>query len=118
TENTGSTETADKLKMSSTTFPKHKKVACVFPVVRCFAGLRRTLGSVILTTTAACNGTTSAQNVEQLPRDGDTYWPSTTWRSAAPAQVGLDAERLAGLVQQLRSNAIPGLHSLVIVRHG
>jgi CubicO group peptidase (beta-lactamase class C family) len=105
--------------MSSTTFPEHKKVASVFPVVRCFAGLRRTLGSVILATTAACNGTTSAQGpVEQLPRDGDTYWPSTTWRSAAPAQVGLDAERLAGLVQQIRSNAIPGLHSLVIVRHG
>jgi CubicO group peptidase (beta-lactamase class C family) len=67
----------------------------------------------------ACNGTTSAQGpVDQLPRDGDTYWPSSTWRSAAPAQVGLDTERLANLVQQLRTNAIAGMHALVIVRHG
>jgi CubicO group peptidase (beta-lactamase class C family) len=61
---------------------------------------------------------TSAQSTEQLPRDGATYWPSATWRTAAPGQVGLDAARLDALVQRLRSNAISGLHSLVIVRHG
>jgi CubicO group peptidase (beta-lactamase class C family) len=72
-----------------------------------------------LVTALACNGATSAQGpIEQVPRDGDTYWPSTTWRTAAPAQVGLDEDRLATLVQQLTSNAIPGLHSLIIVRHG
>jgi CubicO group peptidase (beta-lactamase class C family) len=32
--------------------------------------------------------------------------------------VGLDAQRLAALVQALRTNSIPGLHSLIVVRHG
>ena len=79
----------------------------------------RRLGIVGLATALACNGATSAQDVEQLPRDGATYWPSVTeWRRTEPAQVGLDGQRLAALVQSLRTNAIPSLHSLVIVRHG
>lgn len=121
TANTGSTENAGRPNLSSRTFPEHRKVSSVFPVspvVKCFAELRRALRNIVLATTVACNGTTSAQNVEQLPRDGATYWPSTEWRTAAPAQVGLDAQRLATLVQHLRTNAIPALHSLVIVRHG
>ena len=66
----------------------------------------------------ACNPATSAQFTEQLPRDGATYWPSASWRTAEPAQVGLDGARLEALVDRLRSDAIPGLHSLVVVRHG
>jgi CubicO group peptidase (beta-lactamase class C family) len=68
----------------------------------------------------ACQPPTGAQQpVGQLPRDGTSYWPNATeWRRANPAQVGLDANRLNNLVSRLRSNAIPGLHSLVIVRHG
>ena len=91
----------------------------VTSVLKSFSELGRSLRIVGLAATVACNGATSARGtVEQLPRDGDTYWPSTTWRTAAPAQVGLDADRLANVAEQLRSNAIPGLHSLVIVRHG
>ena len=66
----------------------------------------------------ACQPATSAQPVEQLPRDGATYWPGASWRTAAPAQVGLDGVRLNTLVDRLRSNAIPGLHSVIVVRHG
>ena len=66
----------------------------------------------------ACQPATSAQPIEPLPRDGATYWPGTAWRTAEPAQVGLDGHRLNALADRLSSNAIPGLHSLVVVRHG
>jgi CubicO group peptidase (beta-lactamase class C family) len=66
----------------------------------------------------ACQPATAAQGTEQFPRDGATYWPSAEWRQAEPAQVGLDAGRLSSLTTRLASNAIPGIHSLVIVRHG
>ena len=66
----------------------------------------------------SCQPATEAQGPPQLPRDGVAYWPSTEWRRAEPTQVGLDPARLSALVQRLESNAIPGLHSLVVVRHG
>lgn len=73
---------------------------------------------LVLAALLACQPATEAQELQQLPRDGATYWPSTEWRRAEPTQVGLDQDRLNALVSRLESNAIPGLHSLVIVRHG
>ena len=105
--------------MSNTDHASKFPVNPAYPVVNCFAELRRTLGILGATATLACNPATSAQSVEQLPRDGATYWPTATeWRSAEPEQVGLDAQRLAALVQSLRTNAIPGIHSLIVVRQG
>ncbi len=67
----------------------------------------------------ACQIATEAQQpVGQLARDGNAYWPSASWRRADPRQVGLDGSRLGALVESLRSNVIPGLHSLIVVRHG
>jgi CubicO group peptidase (beta-lactamase class C family) len=79
----------------------------------------RALGIVGIATILACNGATSAQRpVDQLPRDGATYWPAAEWRRADPEQVGLEAATLDALVERIRTNAIPQLHSLVVVRHG
>jgi CubicO group peptidase (beta-lactamase class C family) len=72
----------------------------------------------LLAAAVACNPATSAQSALQLPRDGAAYWPAESWRTAAPAQVGMDPARLNALVDRLTTNAIPGIHSLVIVRHG
>ena len=67
----------------------------------------------------ACQSASETQGpVEQLPRDGSTYWPAAEWRTAEPEQVGLDGARLRALVQRLKTNAIPQLHSLIVVRHG
>jgi hypothetical protein len=90
----------------------------VFPVFQCFPRIGHC--AVIAGFAFGCNPATSAQGPgEQLPRDGATYWPpATEWRRAEPAQVGLVAQRLAALVQALRTNSIPGLHSLIVVRHG
>lgn len=76
------------------------------------------LAALVVATVLACQPATEAQNVTQLPRDGASYWPDATWRTADPAEVGLDGARLGALVERLRSNAIPGLHSLIVVRHG
>ena len=93
--------------------------AFVISVLKSLSGPTRALGIIGLAGTLACNGTTSAQGVEQLPRDGATYWPTASeWRTAQPEQVGLDTQRIAALVQALRTNAIAGLHSLIVVRHG
>ena len=93
-------------------------------VSKSFAGLGRYPRSIdarralVLGVVLACQPATSAQSVEQLPRDGATYWPSASWRTAEPAQVGLDGDRLNALAARLSSNAIPGIHSLIVVRHG
>jgi CubicO group peptidase (beta-lactamase class C family) len=93
-------------------------VTSVPPVLKCFAGAWARVG--VVTVALACNTATSGQGPsQQLPRDGATYWPAATdWRRAEPGQVGLDATQVAALVQALRTNAIPGLHSLIVVRHG
>jgi CubicO group peptidase (beta-lactamase class C family) len=52
------------------------------------------------------------------PGDAANYWPDTAWRRASPADVGLDSGMLRRLVDRLRSGAIPGQHSLLIVRDG
>ena len=99
---------------------RSSSVTTVCSVVKAVCGTGHSLGIFGLVTTLACNGATSAQGpVAQLPRDGATYWPAAAeWRRAEPGQVGLDANRLSALVQQLRTNAIAGLHSLIVVRHG
>jgi CubicO group peptidase (beta-lactamase class C family) len=85
-------------------------------VINAFAGPGIRAGFLI--TALACQPATSAQSAQQLPRDGATYWPGTSWRTASPAQVGFDPVRLNALVDRLTTNAIPGLHSLIVVRHG
>ncbi len=46
-------------------------------------------------------------------------FPAESWPTAAPAEQGLDPERLATLVRLIRAGKrFPDLHSLLIVRHG
>ena len=69
---------------------------------------------LLLLLLSACGSTPA----EPVVRDGASYWPAAEWRRAAPEQVGLDAGKLAGLVQRLRGNQIPSIHSLLVVRQG
>lgn len=47
------------------------------------------------------------------------YFPGASWRTAQPAQVGMDASAVNDLVSSTKSgNSAPGIHSLLIVRHG
>src|SRR5262245_52866250 len=79
---------------------------------------RRVLAVVACAAVVACSRSGDESeplgNEQQLPNDGASYWPGADWRTARPAQVGLDASVLDALVRRLRSNAIPSLHSLII----
>ena len=58
-------------------------------------------------------------NVEQLPRDGTSYFPtSTAWRNADANAVGIQASRLNALSETIAGGTYPGINSLIIVRHG
>ena len=58
-------------------------------------------------------------DVEQLPRDGASYFPTTaSWRSADANAVGLQASRLNALGETIARGTYPGINSLIIVRHG
>lgn len=47
---------------------------------------------------------------------GSETWPTKKWQVAEPAAVGLDPDSLRALAGRARS--IPGVTSLMIVRHG
>ena len=72
---------------------------------------RRVLIPLLL---VACSSTP----VEPVPQDGATYWPAASWRRATPAQVGLDPQKIGRLVERLRGNQVPSMHSLLVVRQG
>jgi hypothetical protein len=63
----------------------------------------------------ACNSDTSAP-VEQLGADAESYWPAASWRTASPAQVGVNASAILGLTERLRAGSLGAEHSLVIDR--
>jgi CubicO group peptidase (beta-lactamase class C family) len=65
-----------------------------------------------------CGNDHVAAPVEQLGPDAATYWPAASWRTADPAQVGVDAGTINTLVSRLRSGSLGAEHSIVIVRKG
>ena len=66
---------------------------------------------------AACGDDPSAP-ARRLGADAESYWPGARWRKASPAEVGVDARALSGLVAQLRSGSLGAEHALVVVRNG
>jgi CubicO group peptidase (beta-lactamase class C family) len=46
------------------------------------------------------------------------YFPKAEWRRATPQSQGVRPEAIEPLVERLRSNEIPDLHSLLVVRNG
>jgi CubicO group peptidase (beta-lactamase class C family) len=47
---------------------------------------------------------------------GNEAWPTRKWQVSAPAAVGLDADSLEAI--HARARAIPGVTSIMVVRHG
>jgi CubicO group peptidase (beta-lactamase class C family) len=75
---------------------------------------------VVIGVLLACrDASTQPIDVEQLPRDGPSYFPtSTSWRSADPNAVGMLASRLNALSEGIAGGRHPGVNSLIVVRHG
>lgn len=46
-----------------------------------------------------------------------TYWPTTDWQEAGPQEIGMNPHVLSQM-QIFIEEHLPGLHSLLIVRHG
>jgi len=46
-----------------------------------------------------------------------TYWPTAGWRTASPEEQGMDAAKLAQMLEAVKEQRIP-LHSLLIIRNG
>ena len=72
---------------------------------------------------AACSGTGSndprptpepSPSATAVPRD---YWPTTGWRTATPADHGIDPTALAEVKNHV-AKAYPQVRSVLLVRHG
>lgn len=50
--------------------------------------------------------------------DGTAYWPAAQWRTAMPAQVGMDGAAMATLSRDARRGRWPTLRSLLVVHRG
>lgn len=58
-------------------------------------------------------------DVQQLPRDGASYFPApNSWRTADANAVGIRASRLTALGDAIAAGSYPGVNSLIVVRHG
>ena len=78
----------------------------------------REAGIVALVVSLAACGSDAVAPPPQLGGDAESYWPDASWRTATPAQVGVEPQAIARLVAQLRSGALGAEHALVIVRKG
>ena len=75
-------------------------------------------GALAAVVALGCGNDDPIAPVEQLGQDAATYWPAASWRTAEPAQVGVDASAITTLVSRLRSGSLGAEHSIVIVRKG
>jgi CubicO group peptidase (beta-lactamase class C family) len=67
---------------------------------------------------AACQGGVTGVEAAQLADSGATYVPGTSWRTAAPAAVGLDATRIGAMRQKVANRQYGTIDGLLIVRYG
>jgi CubicO group peptidase (beta-lactamase class C family) len=45
------------------------------------------------------------------------YWPTNGWRTSTPEEQGMDAQKLAQMLDDVRQNGL-GLHSILVIRNG
>ena len=98
--------------------PATYRMTNVTPFLRRTLRVRVAVAVLAMTALGCGNATEPEQSVEQLGDDAAAYWPGTSWRTATPAQVGVDAPAIRNLVSRLRSGALGAEHALVIVRKG
>ena len=84
--------------------------------------LRRRLGLAALglpLLAAGCGrGAAPDDALPPLPLDGASYVPGAEWRTAAPAQVGMDPAPLDRMLDAVASGRVRDVDAVVVVRHG
>jgi CubicO group peptidase (beta-lactamase class C family) len=76
------------------------------------SALPETAGSALTPTVAAAPGETPAATAVIRP-----YWPTQGWRTSTPAEQGMDAGKLAQMLESVRQQNLD-LHSLLVIRKG
>ncbi len=69
---------------------------------------------------AVTSGTLAPDVTRDLPASpsvSPAYWPTNGWRSSSPEEQGMDGEKLAQVVEQVRQQRL-NLHSLLVIRNG
>ena len=80
----------------------------------------RTLALVVAAASIGCRHQTplSAGDTAAVSDSGATYFPAAEWRTAAPAKVGFDAERIAALTRDVSNGRFGAIDALIVVRFG
>jgi CubicO group peptidase (beta-lactamase class C family) len=77
---------------------------------------RAALMVVVCVLAVACTGRTGT-SVSSQDRQPASEWPTQGWRTAAPAEEGMDPKGLA-VIDEDAGGVYPGLRSVLVVRHG
>ena len=77
---------------------------------------RAALLVVVCVLAVACTGRTGTP-VSRPDRQPGSAWPTHGWRTAAPAEEGMDPKGLA-VIDDDAGGVYPGLRSVLVVRHG
>ncbi len=65
----------------------------------------------------ACNGPTSGPDI-QVPDNGRDYVPGLDWRTASPADVGLNPDRITTMRANVSAGRYGNIQGVVVVRYG
>jgi CubicO group peptidase (beta-lactamase class C family) len=90
--------------------------------IRAHRATRRALALLCLLglLVAGCARPTSTpapSSVPDAPAPGGLYWPTAGWRTSPPDAQGVDAQKLALMLQAVQAQQL-NLHSLLIIRNG
>jgi CubicO group peptidase (beta-lactamase class C family) len=73
---------------------------------------------VVLLAGCSPNPATAVQPTTPIQAsDSSTYWPTKGWRTSTPAEQGMDAQKLAQMLEVVQKKNL-ALHSLLVVRNG
>ena len=73
--------------------------------------------SMSLVLTSELPGAARVAKQPERKADAPHYWPTKAWRTSTPEQQGMDSEKLAEALQQVRQHHVD-IHSLLIIRNG
>jgi hypothetical protein len=82
----------------------------------------RGVSGAILAPTVPAAPDTAATTIATVAAPGETpaipsYWPTQGWRTSTPAEQGMDAAKLAQMLDSVQQRNL-NLHSLLVIRNG
>jgi hypothetical protein len=67
---------------------------------------------------SGCGATDPPTQIDLVPDSGRAYVPDAAWRTATPAAVGMDAERVREIERAIDQGRYGSLHGVVVIRFG